>query len=299
LDGQHLVVSMAEETLQRVQVELGTAAAAADAKRESLEATIVELEKTVKEADAEFAAWSARWRASLDDATAVASNSARIVAERREAQAQGDAHLIALKQDILALEKAFQSHFQKPIRTGKGPNLQELKPFLQKFDIEEPTLLALPGICAKSQTNWSDEEQAIFEQLEMAIAVKISMLTETATAETLANSERAEAVKKAEMDYCSTKQDQDHATLEFEAAMKGRGGGQEALKKGYMAKEAVKELRPQLETVVGLRDSSTAKLSEFKSEDGPLAIFMALKARTSLAASIPIVDGSSSLGDIW
>lgn len=281
LEGQHKVVSMAEETMKRIQVDLDTAAAASHAKCESLEATLAELHDTVKDADAEFATWSARWRVSLDEASAVANSSAHNLAEAQEAQAIADARLASLREEISGLMKAFQVHFQKPLKAGKGPNFQELEPFLQDVEMEQPALEALPGICAKSPTKRSDEEHAILEQLEMAIAVKISKLTEAVETEAAASADRATAVKNAEVEYTSKKQVRDRSTIEFQAAMKEQGGGQESLKKAYKAKETIAALQPQLEAATGLRDCARTKLADFTSIDGALARFNALRGEAS------------------
>jgi len=278
---QHRVVAMAEETLLTAKSRMETAVAAADAKLNDLKATLAGLQNTAKEADAEFASWSASWRASLDDATSSASASGETLAERRSAQADADAEMTLLQEDIAALEKAFQTHFQKPMKAGRGPHFHELELFLVKMEIEEAMREALPEICKKTKNNRSDSEELILEQLEMAIAVRISVLTDSVAAVNGAAAERAAAVRIAEEDYSIKKEVQDKSAVDFQAAMKAQSGGEEALMKGYKANQKVSEIRSQLAAATGMLEFAKVKLTNF--EAGPLVHFMTHKTRGSMS----------------
>merc|ERR1712100_540666 len=111
--------------------------------------------------------------------------------------------------------------------------------------------------------------------------------------EAAASAERATAVKNAEMEYTSKKQVRDRSTIEFQAAMKEQGGGQESLKKAYKAKEAIASLRPQLEAATGLRDCARTKLAEFTSIDGAMACFNAFRGPTSKITAESVAFPSS------
>jgi hypothetical protein len=279
LECQERVVSMAEETLLRSKSELEADVAAADAKVKAFTEKISELQGVVKQADADFKNWSASWRASLDDVTSSANTSAEILAEKRSIQASADARLTGLRKDIEAMETAFQVHFQNPLKAGKGPQYKELEPFLRNMEIEESIKADLPRICQKSMSSRTESEDAILEQLGFAIGLRISSLTEAHVAESSASAECAAAVEEAERDYSSKKELQDQSTAQFEAALKNKGGGEESLKKGFKANEAIKEVRPQLEAA--MRQSSFARFRLVEFETNTLVYFTAWKTRAS------------------
>jgi hypothetical protein len=282
-DCQQRIVDMAEEVLHTVKSELEMLVAASDSKLDELMATIAELRVAAKEADSQFATWSASWRASLDEATAAANASGQILAEKRSVQAMGTAKLNALQEEIVTFQKSFEKHFQKPLKAGGAPHFKELEPFLQKMDIEESLHRALPRICAKSSENRTESDDATLEQLAMSFAVKISTLTESVATETEAVADLESEVQEAEKNYRSKKEMQDRSTVEFEAALKQQGGGQEALIKGYKANQSVNELEIQVQAATRLRDTTREKLIGF--ESGPFASFMEYKTKGSSSAS--------------
>merc|ERR1719446_1755304 len=128
---------MAEETLQRIQADLERISSEEELLRSKLDAEIAGWRQAAKEAAAEFEAWSAIWRAALDDATAAANASAFALDEKLSMQLQADGKLASMQEDIAAWEKAFQAHFVKPMNARKGPNLEEMQPFLECLELEK------------------------------------------------------------------------------------------------------------------------------------------------------------------
>merc|ERR1711959_848338 len=105
-------------------------------------------------------------------------------------------------------------------------------------------LSTLPGTCAKSKEDRGSFDHVILEQLEKAIAAKISTLAGTVAAETSVVAERAAAVKDAETDCNCKKGTQNQFIVAFKAAQKEQADGDAALIK---ATEAANVFRTQLE----------------------------------------------------
>jgi hypothetical protein len=255
-----------------MKAEMEAAASAGDSSVQSLKATQAELLGTVRETEVAYAKWSASfWAASAASSEAtVAANASRLVLnQRQEAQAAGDAALAALQADKIALEKAYQVHFQMPLEAGEGPHLTELEPFLKSMDTK----------LSRASAKRSNAEDPMWQEMEMAIAVRISKLTEAVAAECAAAAERAAALRDAEADYNPKKEMQELRKAELEAAQRKQSGGEEALLKGFKANKSLDTIGPELDAATALRDISKAKFAEFESVQW--SSFMSFQTRTS------------------
>jgi chromosome segregation ATPase len=279
LESQQKVVSMAEETLQTVKTEMETTTLAGeDAQLDDFKSKMADLVGTVKEAEATLATKKEDFQAknaALTEATAVENTSLETLAERQAARATADAKTASMQEDKVAMETAFQTHFQLPMEAGEGPHFKELEPFLHSMDIEKSLHSTLPGTCAKTKETRGSFDDVILEQLEKAISGRISALAESIAAETSGIALLAEGVQEVETDSNSKKEARSHALAEFEAAQQQQSSGEEALVK---ANEAVTELCPQLEQAAAQSELTKSKLADF--ESGPLDGFMNFKART-------------------
>jgi chromosome segregation ATPase len=277
-ESQQKVVSMAEETLQTVKTEMETALAGEDAQLNDFKGKMADLVAAVKEAEATLATKKEDFQtkdATLTEATAVVNTHLDIFAERRAAKATADAKTASMQEDKVALEAAFQNHFQTPMEAGEGPYFKGLEPFLQSMDIEKSLHSTLPGTCAKTKENRGSFDDVILDQLEKAISARIAALAESITTETSAIALLAEGVQEAETDFNSKKETRAHCLAEIEAAQQEQSSAEEALVK---ANEAVTELCPQLEQAASQCELTKSKLADF--ESGPLDGFMTFKART-------------------
>jgi len=275
---------MVEETLYTFMSEMQMCVVAEDAKVDCLQSSLMELQGTVKDTEGAYAAWSASYcqaSTSLIDATAAVEAASRALAEKLSAQASGESNLASSQEDKLSLENAYHHHFEIPMKDGDGPHYTELEPFLEALDIEQSMRASLPRVCRKAKQDRSDSEEFILERLEMAIAVRISTLTDSLACASTAAAEATAAVQVFETELKVTKAAQDIKAAEFEAIEKAREeGGEEALIRAFKAKQILEEIGPQIQVAIGLRDHAKVKLADFESDRGPLASFIKYKAMT-------------------
>jgi len=286
LESQERVVGMVEETLQTVKSEMQVVVASEDAKLDTLKVTMAALLSTVKEAEGTLAVQKEAVQtanASLADATAAANATLEILTERQSEQTTSETNLASIEEAKIALENAFQVHFQTPMEAGEGPHHKELEPFLQNMEIETSMHSTLPGTCAKSKEHRGSFDDVILEQLEKAIAAKIATLAETASTETGAVVALAAATKEVETEYNSKKEVQNEAAAELERVELEQRYAEAAL---VEANEAVSEFRPQLESATGSSESAKARLVGF--ENGPFANFTTYKIKTAFSEAAPL-----------
>jgi len=181
-----------------------------------------------------------------------------------------DAKLQTAQVEKVAIESAFENHFTPMKTEAAGPHFKELEPFLKKIAMEESLLIALPSTCAKSPEHRGTFDNVVLEELEKAISLKISSLTETVATETPASVERQSAVEAAEKELEAKKEAQMQSVPAFEAAQKEQTDRQAVLTR---AKHAMAEFQPQVDLVTGLLETAKTALEAF--ETGPMAGFKA------------------------
>jgi chromosome segregation ATPase len=276
---QTAVVGMMEETLMAVKAAMEAEVSSEKEKQQSIETTMVELERAVEEANAALNTQREATEAAksaLSDATKAMSDSQLALTEKQENQKVGDEKLTATRENKDALESAFKEHYQTPMEKLEAPNYNGLEPFLSQLNIEQSLLSSLPGTCAKDKASRGNFDEVVLTEFEKAMNSKIASLKETVETEIPASTEREEQVKLAEAEFNSKKEEHKQADDALAAARKELSEREIALEK---AKGAVSDLQRQLASATGLHEAAQANVKFF--ETTPLTEFMALKSKTA------------------
>lgn len=277
---QKMAVDMVEETFQGKKSALEAAIAAEDEKLANLKGSEAELGRTVKESDDALAAQKEVVQTAKDAlvaATAAEQDSLKALNERREEQRSSGEKLARAQEAKTALEKVFEEHF-KPIEDGaSGAHFKQLEPFLQQIEIEATLLTALPSSCAKSKQDRGSFDHLVIEELQKAIASKITALGDEVVAGTPATAQLDAAVQAAVAEHEAKKAAQTQCAAGLDAAVKEQTDREATLSK---ARLAVDDFQPQVDRVTGEACKAKDALGSF--ERGPLSSFAAYK--TKLAA---------------
>lgn len=278
---QKRVVTMTEEALVAIKSNMQTATSDEETKLETVKSSMEELVNGVKAAEAAAALKKEAFEAasaSQTDAIVAANASKDTFAKLQTDREKCEATLASTQEQKTSLENAFQTHFKAPMEEGQGPHIKELDPFLKTMDLDKSMSQTLPGTCAKSKGDRGSFDHVILEQLEKAIAAKISSLGEIIAAETSAVSSSATVEGEGKADFDAKTELQNQAQAIFEAAQKELNDGDAAL---VAANTAVDEFRTKLEEATVTCDAVKSKLADF--ESGPFANFAAFQTKMTVA----------------
>jgi len=279
---QNLGVSMIEEALEAHKQKLIDAAKEAQKKLSDLEGSKSTLSQRVDAAKASLQERQSAKSAALtahEEAQAAAKSAEAAQTEARVLQGQAEEIHAELEKERSSIEIAYKEHFLAPVEANEGPRHIFLQPFLEKLNLEESLIQAMPSSCVKTKEQRGGFDDLVISELGKAFATKLESVEKSISDGSSGIIERKATTTAAEQAVQDKTLAEKAAAADLEAATQAVSEAEVELS---TASDEWTAFEPSVKEATDSFNFHDGKRQQY--EDGTLKSFMNLRDREAPAA---------------